>query len=506
MIKDDQVAPLLEARAITKSFGSVRALTGVNLSIAAGEVHVILGQNGAGKSTLIKLLAGVHGPDTGEILWNGEPVTIHDPVAALDLGIATMYQELDVVDGLSIAENVFLGHEISTAGFTRSSHVNRLTRKLLTRLGHGDLSPAREVGSLSPANKQIVSMARALSRDTKLIIMDEPSAVLDSEEVKNLFRVVNELTSAGIAVIYISHRLEEIRQIGDRISVIKDGRTTAVGLTVADTPTAELIRLMTGRDLDNVFPPAVPVPVGALVVLEVENLAVRGVFEGIDFTVRAGEVVGLAGLVGSGRTEILEAIYGATKPSTGSVRVSGTALKPGSVRDAVNHRMGLSPEERKSQGLLLDEPIYQNVTLSSFARFARLSFLNERAERAAARTQIAALHLRPDDPDRPAGELSGGNQQKILLARWLVQGTDVLLLDEPTRGVDVGARAEIYSLIRRLSSEGTAIVIVSSEIEEVLGLADRVLVIAEGRLLATAPAAELTEHSVLDMVMKGSAA
>ncbi|MBU1588779.1 MAG: sugar ABC transporter ATP-binding protein, partial [Actinobacteria bacterium] len=398
---------------MTKSFGPVRALKGVDLSIAPGEVHVILGQNGAGKSTLIKLLAGVHGPDTGEILWQGEPVSIPNPVAALDLGIATMYQELDVVDGLSIAENIFLGHEISTAGFTRSRNVNRRTRELLTRLGHGDLSPAREVGTLSPANKQIVSMARALSRDTKLIIMDEPSAVLDSEEVKNLFRVVHELTSAGIAVIYISHRLEEIRQIGDRITVIKDGRTTAVGLPVADTPTAELIRLMTGRELANVFPPAPPIAADAPFVLEVSGLAVRGVFEGVDLTVRAGEVVGLAGLVGSGRSEILEAIYGALKPTSGSVRVSGEALTPGSVRDAVNHRMGLSPEERKSQGLLLDEPIFQNVTLSSFARFARLSFLNERAERAAARTQIEALDLRPADPDRAAGTLSGGNQQKV---------------------------------------------------------------------------------------------
>ena len=506
VIKDDQHVPLLQARGITKSFGAVRALKGVDLSIAAGEVHVILGQNGAGKSTLIKLLAGVYAPDDGEIIWQGEPVSIQNPVAALDLGIATMYQELDVVDGLSIAENIFLGHEISSGGFTRTGRVNRLTKELLTRLGHGDLSPTREVGTLSPANKQIVSMARALSRDTKLIIMDEPSAVLDSEEVKNLFRVVGELTSAGIAVIYISHRLEEIRQIGDRISVIKDGATTAVGLSVADTPTSELIRLMTGRELENVFPPASPVAADAPVVLEVENLGVRGVFEGVDLAVRAGEVVGLAGLVGSGRSEILEAIYGALKRTSGSVRVSGALLKPGSVRDAVNHRMGLSPEERKSQGLLLDEPIYQNVTLSSFARFARASFLNPRAERAAAREQIDALELRPADPDRAAGTLSGGNQQKILLARWLVHGTNVLLLDEPTRGVDVGARAEIYALIRRLSAAGTAIVVVSSEIEEVLGLADRVLVVAEGRILATAPASELTEHAVLDMVMEGSAA
>jgi ribose transport system ATP-binding protein len=506
MIKDDHEVPLLAVKGVAKQFGNVRALKGVDLSIAPGEVHVILGQNGAGKSTLIKVLAGVYTPDDGEILWNGQPVTIADPVAALQLGIATMYQELDVVDGLTIAENIFLGHEIASGGVLNRRKANKLTRELLRRLGHGDLSPNREVGSLSPANKQIVSMARALSRDIRLIIMDEPSAVLDSEEVKNLFRVVRELTSSGIAVIYISHRLEEIRQIGERISVIKDGRSTAGGLAVSETPTSELIKLMTGREIENVFPTATPVAPDAPEVLRVENLSVRGIFEGVEFSVRAGEIVGLAGLVGSGRSEILETVYGALKASTGSVSVLGDRLRNGSVHDAVDHGIGLSPEERKSQGLLLDEPIFKNVTLSSFARFARVGLLNERAERAAAREQIQVLELRPDDPDRAAGALSGGNQQKILLARWLVHGTKVLLLDEPTRGVDVGARSEIYALIRRLAAAGTAVVIVSSEIEEVLGLADRVLVIGEGRVLASVPATELDEHGVLDLIMEGSAA
>ena len=506
MIKVDHDVALLEVRGITKSFGTVQALGGVDLSIMAGEVHVILGQNGAGKSTLIKLLAGVYTPDSGEIMWRGRPVAIADPVAALGMGIATMYQELDVVDGLTIAENIFLGHEIATGGVINRRRATRLARDLLHRLGHGDLSPSREVGTLSAAHKQIVSMARALSRDTQLIIMDEPSAVLDSEEVKNLFRVVNELTSAGIAVIYISHRLAEIRAIGDRISVIKDGVSMAHGLAVATTPTSELIRLMTGRDVENVFPPASPISADAAELLAVQNLSVRGVFERVDFTVRAGEIVGLAGLVGSGRSEILEAIYGAVTPTTGTVSVAGLTLRPGSVSDAVNHAVGLSPEERKSQGLLLSEPIFTNVTLSSFARFARGGLLRERSERNAARTQLEALQLRPADPDRAAGTLSGGNQQKILLARWLVHGTKVLLLDEPTRGVDVGARAEIYALIRSLSADGTAIVIVSSEIEEVLGLADRVLVIAEGRVLTTVNASDIDEPGVLDLVMEGSAA
>lgn len=504
MITVDHKEPLLEVRGITKSFAGVAALRGVDFSIVPGEVHCVLGQNGAGKSTLIKVLSGVYTPEAGELLWKGEAVTIADPTAALELGIATMYQELDVVDGLTIAENIFLGHELAAGGVLKVREAHRRTRALLARLGHPNLSPSREVGSLSPANKQIVSMARALSRDIQLIVMDEPSAVLDSEEVKNLFRVVKELTRDGIAVVYISHRLAEIREIGDRITVIKDGRTTASGLEVTETPTSKLITLMTGRDVENVFPPAAPVPDTADEVLRVDNLSVRGVFEPVSFAVKAGEVFGLAGLVGSGRSEILEAICGALRPSTGTVSVRGKYVRGGSVPHAVARGIGLSPEERKSQGLILDQPVYRNVTLSSFARFARSTFLNERLERSTSRTQLEALELRPADPDRAVGLLSGGNQQKVLLARWLVHGTDVLLLDEPTRGVDIGARAEIYSLIRRLSAAGTAIVVVSSEIEEVIGLSDRVLVLADGETLAIRDAGDIDESGVLDLVMKGS--
>ncbi len=506
MIKVDHEATLLEVVGLKKSFAGVQALKGVNLNIRAGEVHCVLGQNGAGKSTLIKILSGAYTPDEGELTWQGETVSITSPTNALQLGIATMYQELDVVDGLTIAENIFLGHETSTVGFLNRRDAYKKTKELMTRLGHGSLNPNREVGSLSPANKQIVSMARALSRDIKLIIMDEPSAVLDSEEVKNLFRVVRQLSASGIAVIYISHRLAEIREIGDRITVIKDGRTTAEGVQVTETPTPTLIKLMTGKDIEHDFPAAVPIKKGAAEVLLVEDLSLRGEFGALSFSIKAGEILGLAGLVGSGRSEILETVYGARKASTGSVRVNGEKLRAGSVHDAVAHGIGFSPEERKSQGLMLDEPIYKNVTLSTFPRFAAGIFLRENRERAAAQQQLDNLELRPADPDRAARTLSGGNQQKILLARWLVHGVRVLLLDEPTRGVDVGARAEIYTLIRSLAAAGTAILVVSSEIEEVLGLSDRVLVIADGEVLRTVQASEIDESGVLDLVMKGSAA
>ncbi len=498
--------PVLEVRGIVKTFPGARALDGVDLEVRGGEVHCLLGQNGAGKSTLIKVLAGAHQPDSGTVLVDGEPVVLGRPTDALQHGIATIYQELDVVDGLTVAENVFLGHELATAGFTQRRVAARRTREIMARLGHPEIKPRQEVGALSAAGKQIVSVARALSHDARVIVMDEPTAVLDSGEVDNLFRVVAELTTAGIAVVYISHRLEEIRRIGDRLTVLKDGRTLATGLTVASTERAQLIRLMTGRSVEYAIPRRPAPAADAPIVLEVEGLELAGSFRDVSFTVRAGEVVGLAGLVGSGRSEILESVFGARRPTAGTVRVGGRALRPGSVARAVAAGIGLCPEERKNQGLILDQPVYRNVTLSTFTRTARAGLLDEHAERVLAREQIEALELRPADPDRPAGTLSGGNQQKLVLARWLVHGCRVLLLDEPTRGVDVGARSEIYALVARLVAAGTAVVVVSSEIDEVIGLADRVLVVSEGRVVHESPADRIDEHRVLDLVMEGSAA
>jgi ribose transport system ATP-binding protein len=337
--------------------------------------------------------------------------------------------------------------------------------------------------------------------------MDEPSAVLDSEEVEHLFQVIRDLTAGGVAVVYISHRLEEIRQVGDRITVLKDGRTVATGLPVQDTPTREVITLMTGRTIEYVFPPRRELSdPDAAPLLEVTDLSLAGRFDGVSFAVRPGEVVGLAGLVGSGRSEILETVYGARRATTGTVRVAGRQLRAGDVVAAVAAGVGLAPEERKSQALLLGDPIYRNITLSSLARFARGGFLSGSAEKQAARDQAEALDLRPVDVDREVRTLSGGNQQKVVLARWLLRDCRVLLLDEPTRGVDVGARSEIYALIRALADRGVAVVVVSSEIPEVLGLADQVLVVADGAVVTSAPADELDEHRVLDLVMQGTAA
>jgi ribose transport system ATP-binding protein len=497
---------LLEMHGIVKEFPGVRALAGVDFEVQAGEVHCLLGQNGAGKSTLIKVLAGAYQPDAGTIAWDGEEVRIGSPVAAMRLGVATIYQELDLVDGLSVAENVFLGHEIARGGFSQRRAARAATRQLLERLGHPEISPSREVGRLSAAGQQIVSMARALSHDARLIVMDEPSAVLDQHEVHRLFSVVRELTGQGVAIVYISHRLEEIREIGDRVTVLKDGRTVATGLPARTTPTAEVIRLMTGRSIEYAFPSRPETPRDAQPVLSVRELGLSGAFEDVSFDVRPGEIVGLAGLVGSGRSEVLETVFGARRASTGTVRVGERRLRNGSVAAAVSAGVGLCPEERKRQALVLGDSVAANIGLASLTRFANASFVNRSAERTAARDQITALDVRPPDPGREVRLLSGGNQQKIVLGRWLLKDCRVLLLDEPTRGVDVGARSELYGLIRRLADDGVAIVLVSSEIPEVLGLADRVLVLSEGRVVHEGPAADIDEHRVLDLVMEGSAA
>lgn len=508
---------LLTMSRITKTFPGVRALDGVDLDVRAGEVHCLLGQNGAGKSTLIKVLAGAHQPDDGEIRWRGEPVRLATPVAAMRLGIATIYQELDLVEHLSVTENIYLGNEVASRGFIRARDARTRAAALLARLGHPEIDPDVTVGALPAAAQQIVSMARALSHDVRLIVMDEPSAALDPDEVDNLFRIVGGLTADGVAVVYISHRLEEIRRVGDRVSVLKDGRVAARDMSARTTETREFVALMTGRDVQYAFPerPAPATVDGPLedrvlraaprpAVLAAEGLAREGEFAPLDLELRPGEITGLAGLVGSGRSEILETLAGARRPTAGRVLVNGKPLRPGDVTAAVRAGVGLAPEERKSQALLMLESVTSNVSVSALPRFSTGGWLDRTRERAATRARTRGLALHPDDPDRPVRTLSGGNQQKVVLARWLLRECRVLLLDEPTRGVDVGARAELYGVIRRLADSGVAVLLVSSEVPEVLGLADRVLVLREGRVVHTAPARELDEHRVLDLVMEGS--
>ncbi|GAB4050102.1 sugar ABC transporter ATP-binding protein [Catellatospora paridis] len=494
---------VLRLSGVVKTFPGVRALDGVELEVRAGEVHCLLGQNGAGKSTLIKVLAGVHRPDEGDVQWLGEQVAFSGPQAAMKAGIATIYQELDLVDYLSVAENIYLGHEPRSLGFVHKGQAARQSRELLGRLGHGEIPPHRLVKSLPAAGKQIVSMARALSHSAKLIIMDEPSAVLAHDEVGNLFRIIRELTAQGIAVVYISHRLEEIREIGDRVTVLKDGRTSAVNLPARTTPTRDLVSRMTGRSIEYVFPPRPDTEPGEKL-LEVRGLGRSGEFTGVDLDVCSGEIVGIAGLVGSGRSELLETVFGARQAEAGTVVMDGRGLPPGNVAAAVRAGLGMAPEERKSQALLLGQPIYRNMTLTNFSSYATAGFTDTGKEQAEAMRVADQLELRPRDVRRAVRTLSGGNQQKVVVGRWLLGGTRLLLLDEPTRGVDVGARAELYQVIRDLAASGVGVLLVSSEVPEVLGLSDRVLVMREGRVVRTAPATELSEEDVLDLVMAGS--
>jgi len=487
----------LEVRNLVKEYPGVRALKGVDLDVRAGEVHCLLGPNGAGKSTLIKCVSGVVEPTSGEILLHGEPLPVGDPAVSLERGIATIYQELDLVEDLTVAESIYLAHEPRRGPFLDLDRMRRDSAALLARLGHEGISPRAKIGALRPAAQQVVSIARALSRDVRMLIMDEPSAILDDGEVETLFDVVRRLAADGVAVVYISHRLDEIRRIGDRVTVLSDGRTVATGIP-ASTPTDELVELMVGDVVERLYPDRAQAT--GDVALSVRGLRRLPEVRSASFEVRAGEVVGLGGLVGSGRSELLHLIYGLERPDEGEVWVEGKRLEPGKPGRAIAAGLGFAPEDRKSQGLLLDWSQTKNVSLADLARFQR-GLLDIRGERAAVREQLRALKTVPDDGERIVRELSGGNQQKVVLARWLLHHCRVLLLDEPTRGVDVATKAQLYRVITDLARDGVAVLVVSSELGELVGICSRILVMREGEIVfevdgAAASERELLRHAV----------
>jgi ribose transport system ATP-binding protein len=491
--------PLLEVRGIEKQYPGVRALKGVDFDVRAGEVHCLLGPNGAGKSTLIKCVSGVVAPTKGEILVEGARLPVGEPSQSMALGVGTIYQELDLVEDLRVVDSIFLGHEPRRFGLLDRAKMRSEATAILERLDHGDIKPDMFVRALRPAAQQVVSIARALSRNVRLLIMDEPSAILDDGEVETLFGVVRRLTADGVGVIYISHRLDEIPRIGDRVTVLSDGRTVATGLP-ADTPRAELVEKMVGRKVDQLYPHRAR-GTSETVVLDVRGVSGSPRVKECSFQVHAGEVLGIGGLVGAGRTELLRLVYGLDRPDTGEVHLDGKRLPAGRPDVAIGRGVGLAPEDRKSQGLLLAWSLAKNVTVSDLGRFTRGGLIGLKAEREAAGAKLRELNTVPDDPDRITRELSGGNQQKVVLARWLLRQCRVLLLDEPTRGVDVGAKAEIYRLIAELSAAGIAVVVVSSEMEELMGLSTRILIMRDGALVAeldgeTATEVELLSHAV----------
>jgi ribose transport system ATP-binding protein len=485
---------VLEVRGLVKEYPGVRALQGVDLDVQAGEVHCLLGPNGAGKSTLIKCVSGAVEPTAGEILFLGEPLPPGDPKRSLSRGVATIYQELDLVEDLSVAESIFLGHEPRQSLLIDLRRMRRDATALLARLGHEAIPPKAKVRALRPAAQQIVSIARALSHDARLLIMDEPSAILDEGEIETLFGVVRRLTAEGVGVVYITHRLDEIRRIGDRVTVLADGRTAATGLP-ADTSTDDLVSHMTGQRAGRLYPDR---PKGTdRVLLEATNLRRLPEVRGVSLEVRAGEVVGLGGLVGSGRSELLHLIYGLEVPEEGEVRVDGRVLHPGRPGAAIRAGLGLAPEDRKSQGLVLGWSLAKNASLADLGRFMRGPLIDVGREREGVRAQLRALSTVPDDPGREARLLSGGNQQKVVLARWLLRECRVLLLDEPTRGVDIPTKAELYRLIAGLAERGLGVLVVSSELEELVGLCTRILVMRDGEIVAEVPGEQATERALL---------
>ncbi len=486
---------LLRARGVSKSYGTARVLDGIDLDVAGGEVHALVGENGAGKSTLVKILAGAVRPDAGAVEFRGAPLPLGDPLAVRRLGLSVVYQEFTLVPELSVVDNMFLGRERGRV-FLRRAEMAAAVRTRLADLGL-DLDVRTPVERLSVAHQQLIEIARALEQDARLLILDEPSASLSAREVTRLLDVVRQLRARGLGVLYISHRFEEIFAVADRVTVLRDGRRVET-TTAADVDRAQLIRWMVGREIAEEFPARHARP-GAPA-LEVRGLSAHGRFEDVSFEVRAGEIVGLAGLVGAGRSSVGRAIVGAI-PARGDVRVGGQIARFRSPGEALDRGVAYLTEDRKAHGVFASLSTADNLTVASLRALSRMGVLSGARVRQAAATAARDFDVRAASLAQPAGTLSGGNQQKMLLARYLIEPRVVVILDEPTRGVDVGARAEIYELINGLTERGLAVLMISSDLPELLGMADRVIVMRDGRVTGELEGARMTAEAVMALAM-----
>lgn len=499
--------PLLEINGVSKTYGGVRALRDVSLDLQAGEVHALVGENGAGKSTLIKILSGSVLPEAGSVRVAGADLRLGDVAASEAAGIATIHQESTAFPSLSAEDNIFVGREPRRCFglLLDRARMRSETTALLQRLGEGNLDTRRPVGELSLAARQIVGMARALSRRSRLLILDEPTASLSAREAEALFAIVRSLQAEGVSLLYVSHRLDEVFALADRVTILRDGSRVETR-PIRETNRAALIRSMVGRDLlettETEAARAEPGPV----VLAVQNLTRAGVFQEVSFSVRAGEIVGLAGMVGAGRSEVAQAVFGVDRPTSGSVRVSGKELPAGSVAAAIQSGVALVPEDRQHLGLVLPLSVGTNLLLTTLHRLTRLGFRSTRREGESIGQRMRDLSVRAASADVPAQTLSGGNQQKLVLGKWLAASPRVLILDEPTRGVDVGAKAEAYRLIRQLAAGGMATLLISSDLPELLALSDRILVMYGGGIVGELSRAGATEEKIVTLALGPSTA
>ncbi len=490
--------PILEVRGVTKSFPGVRALKGVNLRVYPGEIHALMGENGAGKSTLMKILAGAYRPDGGEVLLNAQPVHFHTPHAARAAGIGIIYQELTVAPNLTVAGNVFLGSELKRFGFIKdTAAMERRTQAVLDRLG-ARFRARQRAAHLAVAEQQQVEIARALFYKSKVLVMDEPTAALSDRETDRLFQVVRQLRSEGLAIIYISHRMAEVYELADRLTVFRDGEYVGE-LERPEFSGEKIIEMMVGRRVEDFYKHTKHV--GGRTVLDVRAISDGGKrVKQASFQLRQGEVLGLAGLVGAGRTELARLIFGADKRKKGEIYLDGKRLQINRPEDAIRAGIGYVPEDRKLQGVFLQMSAGENITMNILPKCAAAGVLNFGALKERANAEVKALRVRTASLKAPAGGLSGGNQQKLLLARWLEINPKVLLLDEPTRGVDIGAKSEIYTLIKKLVEQGMAVLFISSELPEIVGVCDRVLVMREGEITGEVggeTGVEITQQNIM---------
>lgn len=483
---------ILEIKNVTKKYPGVVALNNVSLSVAEGEVHALVGENGAGKSTLIKIITGAIKPDEGCICYQGRQYTELNPIMTRQIGIEAIYQEFNLAPELSVEENIYMGNKVNDGIFIDRKVLTKKTIEILKALD-ADISPETKIKDLTVAYMQLVEIAKALARNVKLLIMDEPTAPLTDNEVKILFELVKQLKAKGVSIIYISHRLDEIFELSNRVTVMRDGeviKTTSIG----DTTKNQLIFDMVGRKLTETYPTRTPNLGNS--VLEVKDIGGTANAK-TSFCIRAGEIVGLAGLVGAGRTEIARLIIGADKRTSGEIYVNGEKVKIDSPKDAIAHGIAYVSEDRKNQGVLLKMPIRWNITLPILRKLSRFIFIDSKKENVCVNKYKDALHIKTPSLSQLVGNLSGGNQQKVAVAKWLASESKILILDEPTRGIDVGAKQEIYELIHKLTEEGLAILMISSEMEEIMGMSDRMLIMAEGKVVVELQKEDFSQDKIL---------